>query len=81
MQFRPQSGHDYPHTTELLQRASAASSTGGGASTAGGYDTWYPPLRIALILSKIYRVADLGMFEDLAAAAVTAVLAAAAEAV
>lgn len=37
------------------------------------YSTWYPPLRCTLlVLSKVYRAVDMGVFEDLAQLAVAA---------
>ncbi|KAG5181521.1 hypothetical protein JKP88DRAFT_263614 [Tribonema minus] len=68
-QFRPREDGadlDYP---AVLSRASAAA--------IAAYDTWYPPMRVGLlVLSKIYRVVDMGVFEDIAAETVRAVTAA-----
>lgn len=44
-----------------------------GALPGSAYLTWYPPLRSTLlVLSKVYRAVDMGVFEDLAQLAVAA---------
>lgn len=56
----------------------ARAGTGSGKSVTGpppgsAYSTWYPPLRSTLlVLSKVYRAVDMGVFEDLAQLAVAA---------
>ncbi|CAM9529868.1 unnamed protein product [Chrysoparadoxa australica] len=59
--WKPEPGHlDYPGVLERLGKVST-------------YDSWYPPLRITLmVLSKMYRTVDIHVFEDMAQQAVVA---------
>lgn len=76
------SGHggvSQPSSKNSLLRANSSSSVSSGGDKRSrpppgtAYSTWYPPLKSTLlVLSKVYRAVDMGVFEDLAQLAVAA---------